>query len=75
MPFLGQACGDCQIQYGPQCVPCPEGSDLPECYGCIQGVKVKKEPWFDKKDIATAVVTGVITAIVVTYVTKKVVKI
>lgn len=71
--FLGQACGPCQIQYGAQCVVCPDGSNMPECYGCVAGVKVKAdEPWFDKKDITSAVVTGVITALVVGYITKRV---
>ena len=60
-------CGPCQILYGSRCVPCPEGSTFPECANCAP----KPEPWIDKRDIVSAVVTGVVTALVVGYITKK----
>lgn len=65
-------CGPCSIQYGSQCVRCPDGSTLPECADCVQGQFVHKQPWFDKRDIVSAVVTGVVTALVVGYITRKV---
>lgn len=67
-------CGQCQIQYGDQCVPCPDGTTLPECSGCQSGGLAPEQPWISKREIVSSVVTALITAIVVGYVTQKVLK-
>ena len=67
--MLGQLCGQCLVQVGTECLECPAGSQLPECIGCSAN-----EPWFDKREIMTAVVTGVVTAIILGFVTTKLAK-
>ena len=61
---VGQLCGQCQVEYGGECLPCPEGSKLPACVGCSDD-----EPWLDKREIASAVVTGLVTAILLGVIT------
>lgn len=64
--MLGNLCGQCLVQVGTECLECPEGSQLPECAGCSV-----HEPWFDKREIVSAVITGVVTAVLVGILTAK----
>lgn len=62
--FAG-ACGPCQIASSSECVPCPDGSDLPECSGCVEGSTATsfwEHPLF--APVAVGVVTAVATAVV-----------
>lgn len=56
----GGACADCQLTDGDRCVPCPEGSDLPECDGCVGGARATK--WYENP-IASTVAIGILTAL------------
>lgn len=33
----GLGCGPCEVSSGAGCQTCPDGSDLPECAGCVDG--------------------------------------
>lgn len=34
---LGQPCGPCTFWSGTACLPCPHGSTMPQCEGCVGG--------------------------------------
>ena len=57
---LRGSCGDCQITDGDRCLPCPDGSDVDECQGCVGGARAGK--WYDNP-LAGPVAIGVLTAI------------
>ena len=64
---LGQAgCPPCTITAGAQCLPCPEGADLPECEGCVGGRLPEAEvAWADRSKWVYPVVMAVVSAIAV----------
>ncbi len=64
---LGASCGPCEVSAGDRCLPCPNGSDLPECDGCVDGMA--KAAWYEHPlagpvavGVATAVATGIAMA-------------
>lgn len=59
MRGLGQACPPCTIAYGSQCVPCPHGTDLPECVGCAGE---RRQGWMERHPLGSSVLIGVLTA-------------
>jgi hypothetical protein len=59
---LGTGCGPCEITSGGQCLPCPNGSDLPECGGCVDGVQTAKAPWYEHP-LVGPIALGVATAV------------
>lgn len=62
---LGEGgCPPCAIQVSGQCMPCPDGTDFPECQGCIDGMPPPKSSWTDS--IWGAVAIGVVTTLAVT---------
>lgn len=67
--MLGSACGDCEIVVGNGCLPCPSGSDFPECAGCIDGVRPERTDL--TRDIMIPVVIGVATTLAVALIIKK----
>jgi len=67
--MLGNACGDCQIVVGNDCLPCPNGSDFPECAGCIDGARPERTDI--AKDIIVPVVIGIVTTLAVALIAKK----
>jgi len=68
----GLGCGPCEIS--PGCQTCPNGSDLPECSGCVDGQPpVEKRSIFDHP-LAGPVIVGAVGALVtgvVLYAAKK----
>ena len=63
---LAGACGPCQVSSGADCLPCPDGADLPECEGCVEGTAPSsfwEHPLF--APVVVAVVSTVATALVV----------
>lgn len=70
--MLGSACSDCEIVVGSDCIPCPNGSDFPECAGCVNGVRPEKTDV--TKDIVVPVVVGVVTTLVIALITTKLMK-
>ncbi len=67
--MLGSACGDCEIVVGGGCLPCPHGSDFPECAGCIDGARPEQTDW--TKDLLVPVAIGVATTLAVALIAKK----
>lgn len=60
---FAQACGPCQISAGGQCISCPDGSDLAECEGCVDGrLEEQPENWVRKYEVIPAVVVALATA-------------
>lgn len=57
---LGDACDPCQINDGERCVPCPDGADLPECSGCVDG---QPPATITSNPLVSAIALGVLTAI------------
>ncbi len=57
---LGGGCPACQIESGGQCLPCPEGSDVDGCEGCVGGQR--KASWTESPLLAPVVI-GVLTAV------------
>ena len=70
--MLGSACSDCEIVVGSDCIPCPNGSDFPECAGCIDGMRPEKTDV--TKDIAIPIVVGVLTTLAIALITTKLMK-
>lgn len=74
---LGQACPPCSFWNGASCVPCPEGSTMVECAGCVGGRRLSESivrryaPELGLA-IASAVVVGVFAAPLVEALRKKV---
>lgn len=63
MQGLG-GCGPCEIAAGSGCQTCPNGSDLPECSGCVDGqLPAAARSVFDHP-LAGPVLVGTATAIV-----------
>lgn len=60
---LGQVCGPCSLWSGSTCVPCPDGSDLPECQNCRGGVSTVKPGFFQKSAFWGPVIVGTVTTI------------
>jgi hypothetical protein len=71
MRMLGDACGECSLQVGSDCIPCPEGSDFPECVGCVAGAR-PHSTWVT--DIAIPIAVGVATTLAVTFIANKLLK-
>lgn len=57
----GLGCGPCQV--GPACQTCPNGSDLPECDGCIDGQPAPVARTFWEHPLAAPVAIGVATTL------------
>lgn len=57
----GLGCGSCQV--GPACATCPNGSDLPECAGCVDGQPPAPVKSFWDHPLAAPVVVGVATTL------------
>ena len=57
----GLGCGPCQV--GPACATCPNGSDLPECAGCIDGQAPAVARTFWDHPLAAPVAIGVVTTL------------
>ncbi len=70
--MLGSACADCEIVVGSDCIPCPNGSDFPECAGCVNGVRSERTDV--TKDVLVPVVVGVLTTLAVALIVNKLVK-
>ncbi len=64
-PALGATCPDCQVAYGTQCVPCPDGSPLPECIGCKDGLRPKKQTFWESSPFLGPVLIQVIASVAV----------
>ncbi len=62
--MLGDACGDCQIVVGTDCLPCPNNADFPECVGCIVKTDVAR-------DVLVPVVIGVLTTLAAAFIVHK----
>ncbi len=60
---LGATCGECQIVVGNECLPCPEGSDFPECDGCVDGARAQQK-WHE--GFWGIVTMGIVSSLVVT---------
>ena len=67
---LGGGCGDCEIVVGDGCLPCPHGSDFPECAGCIDGMRAERTDV--AKDLVLPIVIGVATTLAITLIAKKI---
>jgi len=65
MSYAGLGCPPCSISYGSGgCIPCePEYANTPECQGCFD--EEIEAGFFTKYEILPAVVTGVISAVVI----------
>lgn len=59
---LGQACPQCSIASGTACIPCPDGSELPECQGCVGG-RPPNATFLKRHGAVIAV--GVVTSLIV----------
>lgn len=70
--MLGAACGECEIVVGSDCVPCPHGSDFPECSGCVNGARAERTDF--TKDIGVPIVVGVLTTLAIALITSKLLK-
>lgn len=70
--MLGSSCGDCTIVVGDGCIPCPHGSDFPECAGCIDGARGERADLV--KDIGVPVIIGVITTLTIALITSRLLK-
>jgi len=70
--MLGDACGDCMIVVGDGCLPCPNGSDFPECAGCFSGMRPERTDM--SKDIVMPVVIGVLTTLAIALITTRLMK-
>ncbi len=70
--MLGSACADCEIVVGSDCIPCPNGSDFPECFGCVNGVRAERTDV--TKDVLVPVVVGVLTTLAVALIVNKLTK-
>lgn len=63
MQGLGAGCGPCEIASGSGCQTCPNGSDMPECAGCVDGqLPAAPKSIFDHP-LAGPVLVGTATAI------------
>jgi len=62
---LGATCPDCQVAYGTQCVPCPDGSPLSECTGCKDGVRPKRSTFWESSPFLGPVLIQVIGSVAV----------
>lgn len=60
---LGQLCPKCSFYSGTACVPCPDGSDLPECEGCEGGYSTAKPGFFERSAFWGPVIVGTMTTI------------
>ncbi len=67
--MLGDACGDCQIVVGTDCLPCPNSADFPECAGCVNGVRPVKTDV--ARDVLVPVVIGVLTTLAAAFIVHK----
>ncbi len=67
--MLGTACADCEIVVGSECIPCPNGSDFPECAGCANGSRAERTDV--TKDVLVPVVVGVLTTLAIALITTK----
>lgn len=70
--MLGSACSDCEIVVGSDCIPCPSGSDFPECAGCVNGTRAERTDV--TKDIMVPIVVGVLTTLAIALITTKLLK-
>jgi hypothetical protein len=70
--MLGTSCSDCEIVVGDTCIPCPSGSDFPECAGCVNGARPERTDV--TKDIVVPVVIGVLTTLTIALITTKLMK-
>jgi len=70
--MLGSACADCEIVVGDSCIPCPNGTDFPECAGCIDGMRAERTDV--TKDVLVPVVVGVLTTLAVALIVNKLVR-
>jgi hypothetical protein len=59
----GLGCGPCQIS--PNCQTCPNGSDLPECAGCVDGQPAEVKRSVLEHPLAGPVIVGVATTLAV----------
>lgn len=57
----GLGCGPCQV--GPDCATCPNGADLPECSGCVDGQLPAEKPGLLDSKLAGPVIIGVVGAL------------
>lgn len=57
----GLGCGPCQI--APGCQTCPNGSDLPECSGCMDGQPPAEKPGLLDHKLAGPVLIGIASAL------------
>ncbi len=58
--------------FGDTCVPCPNGTDFPECAGCIDGSRPEKTDV--TKDLLVPIVIGVVTTLTIALITAKLMK-
>ncbi len=70
--MLGSACSDCEIVVGADCIPCPNGSDFPECAGCIDGARPERTDFV--RDLGVPIVIGVLTTLAIALITTKLMK-
>lgn len=70
--WLGDVCSDCSIVVGGGCIPCPNGSDFPECAGCVDGARAERTDM--TRDILIPVVIGVATTLCIALITTKLMK-
>ena len=70
--MLGSACSDCEIVVGADCIPCPPGSDFPECAGCLDGARPERTDV--TKDIMIPIVVGVLTTLAISLIVTKLIK-
>lgn len=70
--MLGAACSDCEFIVGSDCIPCPHGSDFPECVGCVNGSRPESTDFV--KDLGVPIVIGVLTTLAIALITTKLMK-
>lgn len=70
--MLGTACSDCEIVVGSNCLPCPNGTDFPECAGCVDGIRPERTDF--SKDIGVPIIVGVLTTLAIALITTKLLK-
>lgn len=69
---LAGGCSECEIVVGTSCIPCPNGTDFPECAGCIDGARPERTDM--TRDLLVPIVVGVATTLAIALITRQLLK-
>jgi hypothetical protein len=58
-----QKCPECYVAFGRRCVPCPDGSPLPECRRCIDQERPRAPTFFERSPVLGPVLLSAIVAV------------